>query len=87
MNDKKLTIYDIKKLTKETAPYFFSRDTMRFFGQIMKDFKVSLLNDGRYKISAPAKSHFPFSQSGDNWEYKHETIRYFNPKNNQLESK
>ena len=77
MNDKKLTIYDIKKLTKETAPCFFSRETMRFFGQTLKDFKVSLLNDGRYKISAP---------SGDNWQYKHETIRYFNPENNQLES-
>ena len=77
MNDKKLTIYDIKRLTKKTAPYFFDKETMSFFGQTMGDFKVSLLNDGRYKISAP---------SGDNWEHKHETIRYFNIKNNKLEN-
>ena len=77
MNDKKLTIYDIKRLSMETSPCFFTRKTMKFFNQTLKDFKVSLLNDGRYKISAP---------SGDNWQYKHETIRYFNPKNNQLES-
>ena len=69
---KKLTIYDIKRLTMETSPYFFSKDTMKFFGQTMRDFKVSLLNDGRYKISAPSQDF--------------ETVRYFNPENNQLES-
>ena len=69
---KKLTIYDIKRLTMETSPYFFSKDTMKFFGQTIIDFKVSLLNDGRYKISAPSQDF--------------ETVRYFNPENNQLES-
>ena len=72
MNDKQLTIYDIKRLTKETAPYFFSKDTLSFFGQTMGDFKVSLLNDGRYKISAPSGNY--------------ETVRIFNTKNNELEN-
>ena len=72
----KLTIYDIKGLTKLTEPYFFSKETMKWHGQTMKDFKVSLLGDGRYKISAP---------SGDDCDYKKETVRYFNPENNELE--
>ena len=27
------TIYDIKRLTEDTAPHFFTRKTMRFFNQ------------------------------------------------------
>jgi len=73
-----MTIYKIKELTKETAPYFFDRKTMKFFGQTLKDFTVKKQKDGRYLITAP---------SGNNWEYNHETIRYFNPKNNKLEFK
>ena len=46
-----MTIYEIKQRTKKTAPYFFSKDTMRFFGQTLKDFKVSKQNDGRFKIT------------------------------------
>jgi hypothetical protein len=73
-----MTIYEVKEKTKKTAPYFFSRDTMKFFGQKMKDFKVKKASDGRYKITA---------QSGANWKFNHETIRYFNPENNKLELK
>ena len=71
-----MTIYEIKDLTKETAPYFFSRDTMRFFGQTLRSFRVVKQADGRFKVSAP---------SGDNWDYQHKTVRYFNPVNNELE--
>lgn len=70
-----MTIYEIKEATKETAPYFFSPDTMRFFGQTMKCFSVEKCEDGRYKISAPAK----------NGNLKGTTVRYFNPVNNNLE--
>jgi hypothetical protein len=73
-----MTIYDIKKRTQETAPYFFSKDTMKFFGQTLRSFSVAKQSDGRYKVSAP---------SGDNWDGDHETVRYFNPDNNELESK
>lgn len=33
-----MNIYDIKRLTAETEPYFFSRDTMRFFWSNVKRF-------------------------------------------------
>ena len=69
-----MTIYEIKRLTKETAPYFFSRDTMKFFNQTLKDFKVKKQIDGRYKITAKGR-------------YNTTTKRFFNPKNNELESK
>jgi hypothetical protein len=71
-----MTIYEIKSRTQETAPYFFSRDTLRFFGQIMKSFSVRKQPDGRYKISAPM--HDGQRQVGT-------TVRYFNPQNNELE--
>ena len=73
LRGQKLTIYEIKEKTKVTAPYFFCRDTMKFFDQTLKDFKVKKQSDGRYKISAP---------SG-----KFETVRFFNPENNKLEMK
>tara|TARA_R100000008_G_scaffold13859_1_gene6767 strand:+ start:155 stop:376 length:222 start_codon:yes stop_codon:yes gene_type:complete len=73
-----MTIYEIKQRTKKTAPYFFSRNTMRFFGQTLKDFKVSKQEDGRFKITAP---------SGAKWGNDLQTIRYFNPFNNKLELK
>tara|TARA_Y100000310_G_C20107171_1_gene545451 strand:- start:134 stop:355 length:222 start_codon:yes stop_codon:yes gene_type:complete len=73
-----MTIYEIKRLTQETAPYFFSRDAMRFFGQTLKSFSVKKQDDGRYRVSA---------SSGNNWDSEHETVRFFNPENNELESK
>ena len=73
-----MTIYEIKRLTKKTAPYFFSKDTLRFFGQTLKDFKVYKQKDGRFKIIAP---------SGPNWSNALQTVRFFNPLNNKLESK
>jgi hypothetical protein len=71
-----MTIYDIKRLSQEKAPYFFSRDSMRFFGQTLKDFKVYKQKDGKYLIIA---------SSGENWQEKHYTKRLFNPLTNELE--
>ena len=51
---------------------------MRFFGQTMRSFSVRKQDDGRYKISAPMRNG-----SG---ETMGETVRYFNPVNNQLEN-
>jgi hypothetical protein len=73
-----MTISEIKKATLETAPYFFSKETMRFFGQRMSSFSVKKQPDGRVRISAPM-----FDRSGKNMG---ETIRFFNPVNNQLET-
>lgn len=66
-----MTISQIKKLTAETAPHYFSKDTMRFFKQKMSDFSVSKCEDGRYRIQAPTTYG--------------ESVRYFNPVNNELE--
>lgn len=69
----KLTIYDIKRLTADTEPYFFSRDSMRFFKQTMDDFKVIRIDSiGKYYISAPS------------WPGK-VTERYYNPQTHELE--
>lgn len=73
---KTLTIYDIKYLSLGTNPYFFTRSTLKFFGQTMKSFKVYKQTDGRYKICAPMKL---------DQKIIGETVRYFNPKNNKLE--
>lgn len=71
-----MNIYDIKRATAETSPYFFTRETLRFFGQRMRDFKVKKQPDGRIKIAAPI-IHRGIPAG--------ETVRYFNPINNQLE--
>ena len=72
-----MTIDKIKKLTQKTQPYFFTPDTMRFFNQTLKDFKVITNGDGRFKIIAPIKDS-EGSKRG-------QTVRYFNPRNNNLE--
>lgn len=47
-----MTIYEIKEQTEKTAPYFFSKDTMSFFNQTLKSFKVKKLNETEYLIYA-----------------------------------
>ena len=72
-----MTIYDIKARTAETSPYFFTRDTLRFFHQTMRMFSVRKQSDGRYRITAPMRDH--------DGRHMGETVRYFNPLNNELE--
>jgi len=71
-----MTIYEIKRRTKETSPYFFSRDTLRFFGQRMEDFKVKKINNDCYHINAPM---YDF-----NGKYMGDTNRFFYPSINKL---
>lgn len=73
-----MNIYQIQELTRKTAPYFFSKDTMKFFGQTMSRFRIKKQTDGRYLISQPMKDR----SSGRIMGY---TERYFNPINNELE--
>ena len=75
---KKMTMTEIKYRTKEKQPFFFSRATMKFFGQTLRDFKIERQPDGRYKIDAPHRK-----PAGS----KLYTVRYFNPKTNDLEHK
>ena len=73
-----MTIYEIKRRTEKTSPYFFSKNTMKFFGQTLKSFKIYKEKDSRFKIVAPSY-----------WDSKFmgNTIRFFNPINNILERK
>ena len=74
-----MTIYEIKERTQKTAPYFFSPQTMRFFGQTLKSFKVYKQPDGKYLISAPMKDRT------NNNKMMGYTERLFNPTTNELE--
>ena len=76
--NSRLTIYDIKRLTSETSPYFFTPKTLKFFGQTMRSFSVKKQEDGRYLITAPIVDRFTGRVAG-------QTKRYFNPINNELE--
>ncbi len=49
----KPTISEIKSRTLKKAPYFFSKNTMKFFGQRMSDYKVKRSPKGRIFIYAP----------------------------------
>jgi hypothetical protein len=71
-----MNIYQIKQLTQETSPYFFTRDTLKFFGQTLSKFSVKKQADGRVKISQAMRC---------NGREVGQTVRYFNPINNQLE--
>lgn len=72
-----MTIYEIKRLTQGTSPYFFSRDTMKFFRQTLRDFKVHKRKDGKYLITADSY--------GSNGKVIGETRRIFDPETNKLE--
>lgn len=71
-----MTIHEIKRRTIKTSPYFFSRENLRFFGQVLRDFKVRKQADGRYLVTAPAKGKHLKGE---------DTIIYFNPINDRLE--
>lgn len=73
----RLTIYDIKRLTVETSPYFFSRATMRFFHQTLKGYTVNKQADGRYRIACAMRDN--------TGRYMGETVRFYNPVNRELE--
>jgi len=55
LNNKTMTIYDIKRMSEDKAPYFFERKTLKFFNQTLKDFSVKKLNEEKYYISAPMR--------------------------------
>jgi len=75
-----MTIQEIKRRSEEKSPYFFTPKTLKFFGQTMRSFKVKKCEDGRYLISAPMIDKTTGRNMGN-------TERYFNPVNNELETK
>lgn len=46
------TIYEIKAATEAKAPHYFTRKTLKFFGQTMRSFKVKKSPAGRVFIVA-----------------------------------
>ena len=48
-----MTIYEIKQEIEEKSPYFFSKKTLRFFGQKLTDFKTKTMGGDIY-IYAPS---------------------------------
>jgi hypothetical protein len=73
-----MTLYEIKRRTEVTSPYFFTRKTLQFFGQTMRSFSVRKQENGKYLISAPMVDRFSGRNVGT-------TKRLFNPETNQLE--
>jgi hypothetical protein len=75
-----MTISEIKRLTAENSPFFFSRKSMAFFGQTLKSFSVRKEIDGRYKLQAPMIDRQTGRKMG-------QTVRFFNPVTNTLDHK
>lgn len=74
---KNLTIYDIKRMSEQTSPFYFTPKTLKFFGQTIGSFKVYKQKEsGKYLISAPIKI------DGRIIGYSE---RLFNPITNELE--
>jgi hypothetical protein len=71
-----MNIYEIKRRTEETSPHYFTRKTLKFFGQTLKDFSVTKRDDGRYDVVARIQI------DGRPGGYSR---RIFNPENNRLE--
>jgi hypothetical protein len=49
-----MNISDISFATRESSPYFFSRETLRFFGQRMSSFRVWKGKSGAFYVAAPS---------------------------------
>ncbi len=79
-----MTIYEIKRRLEDTAPQYFSRESMKFFGQTMKDFRVYKQKDGKFLMVAPIRERTRFSGS-EIWATTGQTRRIFNPTTNRLE--
>lgn len=49
-----MTVYEVKRLTAEKAPCFFTRGALQFFGQTMKSFRVVQSGERKiWRVSAP----------------------------------
>ena len=67
-----MNISDVKRQTRAKCPHFFSRGTLRFFGQTVRSFKVRTVS-GRRFIYAPSYS----DASGCSDDSMYYTVREF----------
>ena len=79
-----MTIYEIKRRLEDSAPQFFSREALKFFGQTMKDFRVYKQEDGRFLFTAPIRQRCR-SFGSETWATIGHTRKVFNPETNRIE--
>ena len=73
-----MTIYEIKQKTAETNPHFFTRKTLKYFHQTLRDFRVYKRSDGKFLITAPMRDY--------SYKVVGMTEKLFNPITNDLET-
>jgi hypothetical protein len=71
----RLTISDIKYQVEQKGSYFFSRSSMKFFKQTIKDFSVKRYGDDKFYLSSKYGNGCPIGK----------TERIFNPFSGELE--
>ncbi len=62
-----MTIYDLSRLNKANGGKFFSRDTMKLFGDTMKSYKLKDNKDGTVTVTR--------TRDGRKWEFDRATGR------------
>ena len=72
LKTRPITIQEIVDRSKKKSPFYFSKDTLKFFGQTISKFKVKRMEDGRVRISQMTK-------------HGTESVRFFNPVTNDLD--
>lgn len=74
---KKPTIYEIKREVEARGSFYFSKDTMRFFRQTLRDFKV-------YKTTDPNIFNIQADSKMDNTTHK--TNHFYNAVTKKISS-
>ena len=72
------TIYEIKRATETSAPFFFARKTLEFFGQTMKSFSV-WQEKGRVFIAAKIFDRDGQDMGWTRREFKNGKLISYNP--------
>jgi AraC-like DNA-binding protein len=72
LRERKIDIEEVVRRTNLTSPYYFSKDTLKFFGQTISGFKLKRMEDGRIQLSQKTK-------------HGTKSVRFFNPQNDKLE--
>jgi hypothetical protein len=72
LKTRPITIQEIVDRSKKKSPFYFSKDTLKSFGQTISGFKLKRMEDGRIRMSQKTK-------------HGTESVRFFNPQNDKLE--
>jgi hypothetical protein len=72
LKTRPITIQEIVDRSKKKSPFYFSKDTLKSFGQTISGFKLKRMEDGRIRMSQKTK-------------HGTESVRFFNPVTNGLD--